>query len=83
VAAAQKDLAEMFDTQLGRERGGRKELHGNITEIKAELAALRAETKNLTSSLDEVKEDSRDTRARIDLIPQRMVDMLRATKNLI
>ncbi len=83
MALDQRMLAERFDAELGRERGGRKELHGNITEIKADLAELRAESKALAESLYQAREDNRETRDRIDLLPQRLVEMLRNTKGLI
>lgn len=72
------DLATRFDDELGRERGARKKMHEEIAALQAISAALKAEARARAAALDELKQDQREIRARIDDLPRRTADVLRA-----
>ncbi len=71
-------LAARLDEELGRERSARKRIHEEIAALQAHTAALRAETTAQTNTLDELRQDQRELRARIDDLPRRTAEAFRA-----
>jgi hypothetical protein len=83
IKEEQKEQDAGVDTQLGRERGARKEIHQEITAIKADLSAARVATANLGERVGELKREVCDMGKSIDLVPGRVVNLLKETKGLL
>jgi hypothetical protein len=71
-------LAIRLDEELARERSARTKVHDDIAALQALTAALRAETTAQTNTLNELKQDQREIRARIDDLPRRTAEAFRA-----
>jgi peptidoglycan hydrolase CwlO-like protein len=74
---------EKLDVELGRERGARKQMHQEMTEIQKSITALQTETDSQSNDIGSIKDDIKNFNDRIDAIPQRVITLLRETKGLI
>ena len=77
-----KDLADKMDSELGRERGARKQIHEQIGELRSDVSAMRTETGLQTRDISDLKRQVADTNARIDAVPARTISLLRETQQL-
>lgn len=74
-----KSLAERMDQELGRERGARKQIHQEIGALQASVAAITKENTKQTSDLQDLKQDIKEMNVRIDLVPERTINLLKTT----
>ena len=82
LEAAQRDHATNIDTQLGRERGARKEIHEQISDLTSKITALQTETKSQSACIADLKQQGMETAGRIDAVPMRTIQLLRETQQL-
>jgi len=71
-------LAARVEDELLRERSARQKIHDDIAALQALAAALRAESTAHTGTLDELRQDQREIRARLDDLPRRTAEAFRA-----
>ena len=64
---------------LGRERGARKKIHEEIGVLQSSVARVETETTKQSEDLAEVKQDVKDMNARVDLVPERTINLLKTT----
>lgn len=77
-----KELAEKMDTELGRERGARKEIHKEVAALQADISAIKNETAAQTRDINDLKRQVTDSNSRIDAVPQRTISLLRETQQI-
>jgi len=75
-----------MDAELGRERGARKKMHEEMTEIQKSITALQIETKNQTADIDTISlavgTMRSEIRTDVNGVQSRISDVLSAVSEL-
>lgn len=80
--AEHSELRAQLDVELGRERASRKRMHEEIAELQGDMKSMRGELNTQSKQVESMHDKLEEINKRIDLVPVRLLEMLKTTKEL-